>query len=51
MPTRRENAGRAARHYIITIHSPDMTPFKGVDENGLVSSHFVGEENIQKNKS
>jgi hypothetical protein len=24
--------------YIITVHSPDMTPFKGVDEDGLVKA-------------
>ena len=25
-------------YYIITVHSPDMTPFKGVDEDGLVKA-------------
>lgn len=25
-------------NYIITVHSPDMTPFKGMDEDGLVKA-------------
>ncbi|HZE80117.1 MAG TPA: hypothetical protein VE604_04395 [Candidatus Polarisedimenticolia bacterium] len=35
-------------HYIITIHSPDMTPFKGVDEDGLAKASTLWAKKTSK---
>jgi hypothetical protein len=37
--------------YIITVHSPDMTPFKGIDEDGLVKATSLWPKRTSKKLS